>query len=292
MEHNIETTIDYYDSAWSQEQIKTLENGEIIIPAGFHWGLFEKGIKTWREASFNMNNYIGNHLKLNHDDEKEILDAGCGMGVVSLYLANIFPNVSFTGLTLAPKELALARELSKRLKLNNVKFFKKNYLDTEFSDNYFDGIFALESLSYANYKKLFIDEMYRILKPGGKLIIIDGFRKDMSPKSVIYKLYMHHFKKNRGGADIIIKEKFLRQLKSKGFHITFYRDLSMNIFKNFYLLLINNSSKILKSSVTKNNNKINVRDKKHRNKFPLIFFDCIFGLLKVCSYEIIVAEKS
>jgi len=66
----------------------------------------------------------------------------------------------------------------------------------------------------------------------------------------------------------------------------------MNISKNFYLLLINNASKILKSSVTKTNNKIDVRDTKHRNNFPLIFFDCIFGFLKVCSYEIIVAEKS
>ena len=292
MEYNIETTREYYDLAWSQEQIKTSENGEIIIPAGFHWGLFEKGTKTWREASVNMNNYVGKHLKLNHDDEMEILDAGCGMGAVCLHLADIFPNVSFTGLTLAPNELVLARELSKRLKLDNVKFFKKNYLNTEFSDNYFDGIFALESLSYAKYKNLFIDEMYRILKPGGKLIIIDGFRKDMSPKSIIYKLYMHHFKKNRGGADIIMKEKILKQLKSKGFQITYCRDLSMNIFKNFYILLINNTSKILKSLVSKTKNKIQVRDTKHRHNFPLIFFDCIFGLLKVCSYEIIVAEKS
>ena len=198
MVDNIETTIEYYDSAWSQEQIKTSENGEIIIPAGFHWGLFEKGTKTWREASVNMNNYVGKHLKLNHDDEKEILDAGCGMGVVSLYLADIFPNVSFTGLTLAQNELELARDLSKRLKLNNVEFFKKNYLNTEFSDSHFDGVFALESLSYAKRKDLFLDEMYRILKPGGKLIIIDGFRKDMNPKSFMYKIYKHHFKKNRG----------------------------------------------------------------------------------------------
>ncbi|MFX1452982.1 MAG: SAM-dependent methyltransferase [Promethearchaeota archaeon] len=286
-----EITREYYDSAWSKKRIYGSQYGEIKIPAGFHWGFFERGIKTYHEASLNMNMYIGKHLNLDQENEMQILDAGCGMGTVCLHLAKIFPNVTFTGLSLAQNEILLARKFSKRLGLENVKFLKKDYLDTELPNNYFDGIFALESLSYAKNKMEFVNEAYRLLKPGGKLMVVDGFRKYINPDSFIYKIYNYHYRKNRGHSDITIKEKFMNQLKSKGFQNIISRDISRNISKNFYIYFVNSAPRIFNSLMRETKKKMNIGDKRQGYDYPLVFFDCIFGLLKICNYEVIVAEK-
>jgi len=49
-------------------------------------------------------------------------------------------------------------------------------MNTGFSSNKFDAVFSIESFSYAPQKHVFIQEMFRILKPGGLIVIIDGFR--------------------------------------------------------------------------------------------------------------------
>ena len=284
------TTTEYYDALWSPKKNRDFEREKIVMPAGFHWGLFEKGIKTMREAMTNMNEYVGKLLEINQYEPKQILDAGCGMGTTSLQLARKYPKVTFTGVTLAQNEVLLAKKYSKRLDIKNVNFLKRSFLKTGFSDNCFDGVFALESFSYTNNKKEFVNEMYRILKPGGKLVIIDGFRKPMRPDSSFYKLYNFHCKK-RGGGNLSIKKNFMSQLKSKGFQNFYSKDLSKNITKNFLVRFFDSAPVILKSIIRLNKTKKYGKKQGNTYNHNLVFLDCFFGLLKISTYDVIIAEK-
>jgi ubiquinone/menaquinone biosynthesis C-methylase UbiE len=67
--------------------------------------------------------------------------------------------------------------------------FIGNYNNTGFPDNYFDAVISLESISYAKDKKDFVQEMYRILKPGGRLVIIDGFFINIKLSFFIKKIF-------------------------------------------------------------------------------------------------------
>ena len=50
-----------------------------------------------------------------------------------------------------------------------------DYLCTSFPDGYFDGIVAIESVCHAVDKRPFMAEAYRLLAPGGRLVVADGF---------------------------------------------------------------------------------------------------------------------
>ncbi len=55
------------------------------------------------------------------------------------------------------------------------KFLVMDFLHTSFEDNSFDVVFGVESICHAKDKADFLKEAYRILKPGGRIVVIDGF---------------------------------------------------------------------------------------------------------------------
>lgn len=56
-----------------------------------------------------------------------------------------------------------------------VRVREMDYTKTSYPNNYFDVVFAVESVCYAHPKSLFLKEAYRVLKRGGVLLISDGY---------------------------------------------------------------------------------------------------------------------
>jgi len=207
----------FYDKLWSNpNRIRQISRE---IPS-WHYGFYEKGINNSNEANVNMMDYVGRLLEIDDESSMKILDAGSGVGSTSIYLAQKYSNCVFHGITISYYESVIAGILQKKLNISNVRFQQGSFMKTSYKNNYFDRIFALESVIYSPNKEEFVKEMYRILKPGGKIVVLDIFPKKYQYNFLTIKIdkYLYHRKNSEENLknyyiDINQFEKFLKTEK-------------------------------------------------------------------------------
>ncbi len=116
-----------------------------------------------------MSNYV--RLKFPDFAPNQILDCGCTIGHNTLEWARTYPDAQVTGIDVSAPVLRYAHA---RAQAQNVKatFAQMDATALDFPDNSFDVVFSsmfLHELPLKNIKR-FIQEAYRVLKPGGLLL--------------------------------------------------------------------------------------------------------------------------
>ncbi|MGB3765576.1 MAG: methyltransferase domain-containing protein [Phormidesmis sp.] len=115
-------------------------------------------------------------------EAQKILDVGCGIGGSTLYLAEKF-NAQAVGITLSPVQAKRAgdRAQEKGITLQAFENFGEirpaaqfqvaDALNTPFPDDSFDFVWSMESGEHMPDKLAFLQECYRVLKPGGTFLM-------------------------------------------------------------------------------------------------------------------------
>lgn len=170
-----------YD-AWTEEGILEYYWGEHIHLGYYSEEERKRGAfkKDFKQAKFD---FVDEMLKFSGTGTPtKILDVGCGFGGTSRHLARKFPDASVTGITLSPKQVQRGTELAREQSTPNVEFRVMDALAMEFEDNTFDLVWACESGEHMPDKKKYVDEMTRVLKPGGTLVIACWCQRDETPE--------------------------------------------------------------------------------------------------------------
>jgi cyclopropane fatty-acyl-phospholipid synthase-like methyltransferase len=156
--------IDYY---------KSNEFAYKVWGRNMHYGYWEKGILTQRAASLRFNREMAQIAGIGPGDH--VLDAGCGVGGASIYLAKTY-GCRATGITICPRQVEQARKNAQKEGVAHLtEFHEMDYLNTSFKDGSFDVVWGLESICYASSKEKFVNEACRVLGGRGRLIVGDGF---------------------------------------------------------------------------------------------------------------------
>ncbi|MBO4720407.1 MAG: class I SAM-dependent methyltransferase [Prevotella sp.] len=131
-----------------------------------HLGLSDDGFYK-KEDYYKQAQYVSGFID---NPSIRVLEVGGGQLINTKYLAKMFPQNQFTALDL-PNRGFLKKRAPK-----NVTLVEGDYNDLSiFPENSFDIVFGVETICYAEDKKHVYGEIYRVLKPGGKLIVFDGY---------------------------------------------------------------------------------------------------------------------
>ncbi len=203
-----------------------------------HFGFFKWGMNPFNlESMLNkMNEEVMNRLHLERYVEPLVLDLGCGVGATSRYIAERNPEVALYGITITPWQVIFGNRLNHKAFLaHQIDISLGDYTNLNIADDYAEGAYAIESACYAKgtTKKDFIHEMYRVLKPGAKFVITDGFRMHSKPLpgwlDGIYRKNMECWALEEL-ADIHL---FVETLKAAGFKNIVVEDVSWKVAPSF-----------------------------------------------------------
>ena len=105
---------------------------------------------------------------------KDILEVGCGRGGGLSYINRyLLPN-SATGVDLNKKAIEFCKTYYSN---KRIKFLQSNAQSLNFQDNVFDVVINIESSHRYSQMDIFLDEVYRVLIPGGFFLFADFRRK-------------------------------------------------------------------------------------------------------------------
>lgn len=186
-----------------------------------HYGYWDEKVKSFPESLVRMSEVMMRTAAIKPTDL--VLDAGCGVGGSSIFLANT-AGCKVTGITLSPQQVEQATANAAKNAVENLVDFKvMNYSATEFPDASFDVVWGCESICYAEDKAIFIEEAFRLLKPGGRLVVADGFvNKFENNEHPIDRAWLNGWQVNY----LETPQRFEGFMKEAGFINIYYRDIT------------------------------------------------------------------
>jgi cyclopropane fatty-acyl-phospholipid synthase-like methyltransferase len=220
-----DAVIEYYDQCHVDYKILWRSHRNLCI----HFGYFDDEHDDHHSAVPNMNRVLAERAAITASDE--VLDAGCGVGGSSMWLAEN-KGATACGINIQPLHLELARAEAARRGLEDlVRFEERNYCDSGLPDGSFDVVWALESVCHCEDKLAFINEAYRVLRPGGRLMVADFFQFERELESA-QEQRMRRWLDGWALPNLAHVDDFADGLRSAGFEAIEQDDITANVMRS------------------------------------------------------------
>jgi len=177
-----------------------------IDSARYDWYKARKKGNIFERVFYNLK--IGYILSLAKFKGKHILDMGCGTGVNTYDFYK--ESKDTVGIDISPWAIERAKKNFKE-----IDFYVSNSEKTKFPNNYFDIIVNTGLIQYLKNPKLTVDEMHRILKPGGKAIIEVPWKYGIYNSKIIRKYITGRRNPNDEPINVVYDTKMLKNLFRK-----------------------------------------------------------------------------
>ena len=137
------------------------------------------------------------------EDPREIMDVGTGTGDLAIRIARKLDKAHVVGYDFSGSMLEVARRKARNARLNNVEFVEGDAASMPFKNNRFDRVgisFAFRNITFKNPNTgLYLKEIYRTLKPGGKFVIVESSQPRLRPVRFLFHQYLNYIVSGIGG---------------------------------------------------------------------------------------------
>ena len=217
-------TLPFYRLFWHRDPVSH----------AIHYGFWDLDTKSLQEALLNENRFLAKLARIGSGTR--VLDAGCGVGGSSIWLVkNVGAHV--VGISVSKRQIDRARQLAREAGVaDKTEFYVKDFLNTGFPESSFNVTWAIESACHAVDKRMFLQEMYRVLRPGGRLVVADGFlrRPVEAAEGKVYRLFLDGF----ALPNLALVGEFRSWIDQVGFRNVQYFDKTENVRPSSWRLLL------------------------------------------------------
>lgn len=191
-----------------------------------HAGYTDDHVQDYTESLHNMNAVLAERAAIR--PAERVLDAGCGVGGSAIWLGK-HRQARVVGISLVHRQLSFASRFALEEGVpDQLAFQAADFTRTPFADESFDVVWAIESVCHALDKAEFIQEAARVLKPGGRLVVADGFQSKAQLNQEEHDL-LHSWLSSWVVPNLATPEAFFASLRQAGFTTIDYQNITVNV---------------------------------------------------------------
>ncbi len=187
---HLQDIIRYYEETQFDYRVAWTGKSDLAV----HFGFYRGDAHRHQDALVNTNRMLADLVDIQPGES--VLDAGCGKGGSCFWLARE-RGAHVTGINPVASQIAECRRHAAVLSLTEATdFHRADFTRTPFESGRFHVLWACESLCHARDKSAFYREAYRLLRPGGRLVIAEYIRRRRpltAPEEKLLAAWLHRW---------------------------------------------------------------------------------------------------
>lgn len=216
-----------------------------IFGKHIHWGFWhdpdsaDNSIESFSKATDQLSEQHFEAAGIS--DGMSILDTGCGFGGTLSLLNDRYKQLDLNGINIDPRQIARAVDQVQAREdcANTVQFKVGDACKLEYEDARFDVVIAVECIFHFPSREQYFKEAFRVLKPGGRLVISDlvAYGPTLVPFSLMCIRYLSSMKSFYGDLGTTVTQSAYKRLaRNTGFSVLEVRNITAGTLPTYDFL--------------------------------------------------------
>ena len=201
-----------------------------------HHGYWRTGKETSAEAAEALSELVAERLDLKPG--MSVCDIGCGYGETARLFSSRY-GVALEGVTISESQFRVAAAR----RAPGVSISLCDWLQNGFPDCRFDRAYAIESSEHIGDKHRFFSEAFRVLRPGGRLVVCAWLAK-ANASAVEQRLLLEPICRYGRLPGMGTEEDYRALASSAGFDVLAADDISANVQRTWAICIKRSASKL------------------------------------------------